>query len=185
MYRVFILLILVTACSSCHHAGPKTRPWYYDGAWCTKYKIYGYPDKQKKLAQVDLYRGNTLYKSTVYYVLWPNYQWKFVSKKGYVVVDKGQLLLNDPQVLPVPDNIIYKYFDNKFKEKIDVYQNGIRVPYTLGYPDGYSSFQYLVDTPGVYTWKNGVEYFERPFTDEEWKGHERMNKALNDTLRKD
>lgn len=63
--------------------------------------------------------------------------------------------------------------------RIEVYKDGIKIPYESGRPDGYQSMQYLREKPGVYNWKDGKEYFEREFTQEEWDSHNKMNEYLN------
>ncbi len=162
-----------------YRAGPRNFYYFKGGDKYCRSKIYGYPDGKKKLAEVNIYKNDELLESTIYYELWPNEEgWKLVSKKGFKTVENGRFLLNDTS-FKAPDNIIYKYFNNKHKEVIEVYKDGKRIPFVGGHYDGFESMQYLVDTPGVYKWKNGKEYFLRPFTEEEWGSHVRMNAQLN------
>ncbi|MBL7889617.1 MAG: hypothetical protein JNL24_08695 [Bacteroidia bacterium] len=178
-----LLVIILSSCSPV--AGPKNFSYRKGGNKYCRSKIYGYPDGKKKLAEVNLYRNDTLFESTIYYELWPNNDgWKFVSKKGFKTVDKGKFLLIDTS-FKAPDNIIYTYINKQHKEVIEVYKDGKRIPFTGGHYDGYESMQFLVDTPGVYKWKNGKEYFLRPFTEQEWKSTLYTNAALNKQMQKD
>lgn len=170
-------LSILAACG--YRAGPKNFHYRKGGDKYCRSKIYGYPDGKKKLAEVNIYKNDELLESTIYYELWPNDEgWKLVSKKGFKTVENGKFLLNDTS-FKAPDNIIYKYFNNKHKEVIEVYKDGKRIPFNGGHYDGFESMQFLVDTPGIYKWKNGKEYFLRPFTEEEWGGHVKMNEQLN------
>jgi len=170
-------LSILAACG--YRAGPRNFYYFKGGDKYCRSKIYGYPDGKKKLAQVNIYKNDELLETTIYYELWPNDEgWKFVSKKGFKTVENGKFLLNDT-AFKAPDNIMYMYFDNKFKKHIEVYKDGKRIPLPSGHADGYESMQYLVDTPGVYRWKGGKEIFLRPFTEEEWASHVRMNEQLN------
>jgi len=181
----FLITVLTYGCS--RKIGPTIHYYKKDGVqWYTS-KIYGYPDGKRKLAQVDTYKKqndsqeSTMYdlqESVLYYELWPNYEWKFVSKTGFTKYKNETNFLNI-DTLAIPDNVIYTYFDKDFKEQIEVYKNGKRTPYTFGRPDGYESMQFLVDKPGVYKWKDGKEYFYREFTPQEWEGHKKMNEWLN------
>lgn len=176
-------ILLLSSCG--YKAGPKNFYYRKGGDRYCRSKIYGYPDGKKKLAEVNIYKNNSLYERTIYYELWPNNDgWKFVSEKGFKTVDKGVFLLNDTSI-KAPDNIIYKYFNKDHKEVIEVYKDGKRIPFTGGHYDGYESMQFLIDTPGVYKWKNGKEYFLRPFTEQEWKSHLNVNAALNKQMQKD
>lgn len=168
--------LLLFACSR-RAAGPVDHYFKKDGVQWRTSKIYGYPGGKRTLAQVDTYKEDWLQDSKVYYELWPNDEWKLVSKTGFYVVKGGKSLLNNDS-LQVPDNIIYIYFDQHFKEIIEVYKAGRRIPYTAGRPDGYESMQFLVDTPGVYRWKNGKEYFYRAFTEAELESNRRINNML-------
>lgn len=179
---IFLLGILTSGCSP--NAGPKIHYFEKDGVQWRTLKIYGYPDGKRKLAQVCTYRENWLQESIVYYELWPVGGWKFVSKDGFVTVKDGKYLLHNDSII-VPDNIIYTYFDKNFKEVIEVYKDGKRIPFTLGHYDGYESMQFLVDTPGVYKWKDGKEFFLRPFTEQEWESHRKVNEMLNNKLTTD
>lgn len=173
---ITVLILSTFGCSP--KAGPTIHYFQKDGAEWRTSKIYGFPNGKRKLAQVDTYKDNWLMESKIYYELWPNNEWKFVSKVGFTVVRNGEYLLNNDTV-PAPDNIIYTFYDSKYKEQIEVYKDGKRIPYTLGYYDGYESMQFLVDKPGVYRWKDGKEYFYRSLTEQEWKDHEKMNEMLN------
>lgn len=178
-----LAILFLSACG--YKAGPKNFYYRKGGDRYCRSKIYGYPDGKKKLAEVNIYKNNSLYESTIYYELWPNNEgWKFVSKEGFKTVDKGKFQLNDTSV-KAPDNIIYTYFDKNYKEVIEVYKDGKRIPFTGGHYDGYESMQFLVDTPGVYKWKDGKEYFLRPFTEQEWKSHLNVNASLNKQMQKD
>ncbi len=188
MKKAFYLLVVLFLVGACNKkAGPKIRYYKKDGVWWYTSKIYGYPDGKKKLAQVDKYKKqNTserssmydLQESILYYELWPNYEWKFVSKKGFPVLKDGVSYWQNDS-LKVPDNVIYEYFDKEYVQHIDVYKDGKRVPYELGRPDGHRTMQYMREKPGVYNWKDGKEYFEREFTQEEWDSHNKMNEYLN------
>lgn len=189
MKQILSILLVFTLISSCSKkAGPKIRYYKKEGVrWYTS-KIYGYPDGEKKLAQVDKYKKannserSSLYElqeSVLYYELWPNYEWKFVSKKGFTKFKDGKYFYANDSSVIVPDNIIYTYFDKDFKEHIEVYKDGKRIPYPYGRPDGYESMQFLVDKPGVYKWKDGKEYFLREFTAEELESHRKMIEHLN------
>ncbi|MFZ5552151.1 MAG: hypothetical protein ACOZCO_03475 [Bacteroidota bacterium] len=172
----FIFSLLISACHP--KAGPVIRSYKKDGVQWEVMKIYGYPSGKRKLSKVNVYKDGWLWESDIYYELWPNNEWKLVSKNGFTVIKEGKYLLNNDSIV-VPDNIIYRSFDKNHREKLEVYQNGKRIPYTLGYYDGYESSQFLIDKPGVYRWENGVEYFVREFTPEEWEQHRRMNEYLN------
>jgi len=183
---IFLISICTIGCSK--KAGPTIRYYKKDGVqWYTS-KIYGYPEGKRKLAQVDKYKkqnasqDSTMYdlqESVLYYELWPNYEWKFVSKKGFTTYKNGTYFLNNDTVV-VPDNVIYEYFDKSYKQQIDVYKNGKRIPYQYGRPDNYESMQFLVDTPGVYGWKDGKEYLKRKFTSEEIENHKSKEEKWND-----
>lgn len=176
MNVILLLSFLIFSCSP--KAGPRNHYFKKNGVqWYTS-KIYGYPNDKRKLAKVNIYRENRLQESKVYYELWPVGGWRFVSKDGFIIVKDGKYLLNNDSI-NVPDNIIYTYYDKNFKEVIEVYQDGKRIPFTLGHYDGYESMQFLVDGPGVYKWKNGKEFFLRPFTIEEWESHRKTNEILN------
>lgn len=188
MKQILSILLILTLIISCSRkAGPKIRYYKKDGVqWYTS-KIYGYPDGKKKLAQVDKYKKKNndprsrmyeLQESVLYYQLWPNYEWKFVSKKGFTV-RKGDYYYAKDSSIVVPDNIIHISIDSNHKEKIEVYKDGKRIPYPYGRPDGYESMQFLVDKPGVYKWKDGKEYFLREFTAEELESHRKMIEHLN------
>ena len=182
---ILLLTILTFGCSP--KIGPRIHYFKKAGQqWYTS-KIYGYPDGKRKLAQLDTYRKqnnspeSTMYdlqESVLFYELWPNYEWKFVSKKGFTIYQNGAYYFNKDSVT-VPDNVIYKYFDKDFVEQIEVYKDGKRIKYTEGHPDGYQTMQFLRDKPGVYNWKDGKEYFEREFTEQEWESHKKMNEMLN------
>lgn len=119
-----------------------------------------------------------LVKSIVYYNQWPNGEWKLVSKKGFPVYQNGNYCFYTDS-LAIPDNIIYSYYDAHYLEQIEVYKDGKRIPYTAGYADGHQTMQYLREKPGVYNWKDGKEYFEREFTEEEWESYRKANEQLN------
>lgn len=176
---------MFAACSK--KAGPKIRYYKKNGElWYTS-KIYGYPDGKKKLAQVDKYKKQNksersrmyeLQESVLYYELWPNYEWKFVSKKGFPILKDGVSYWQNDSI-KVPDNVIYEYFDKEYVQHIEVYKDGKRIPFEFGRPDGHRTMQYMREKPGVYNWKDGKEYFEREFTQEEWDSHNKMNEYLN------
>ncbi|HPH81414.1 MAG TPA: hypothetical protein PL185_02520 [Flavobacteriales bacterium] len=183
----FFVLIACLVCGCSYSAGPKNHYYKKNGQIWNTSKIYGYPNGKRTLAQIDTYKKQNnskesstydLQESVLFYELWPNYEWKFVSKKGFTTYKSGKYLLNNDSLV-VPDNVIYKYFDKDFIEHIEVYKDRKRIPYTAGYPDGHRSMQYLREQPGVYNWKDGKEYFERPFTEAEWGSHEKMNEYLN------
>lgn len=182
---ILLLGILTFACSP--KIGPRIHYFKKDGQQWYVSKIYGYPDGKRTLAQIDTYKKrnyseeSTMYdlqESVLFYELWPNYEWKFVSKTGFTKFKDGIYFLNIDSV-SVPDNIIYKSYDKYFVEHIEVYKEGKRIPYAAGYPDGHKTMQFLRDKPGVYNWKDGEEYFEREFTEQEWDSHWEMNEMLN------
>lgn len=129
------LALLTAGCT--HKIGPTTHYFKKDGQlWYTS-KIYGYPDGKRKLAQIDTYKKqngspeSTMYdlqESILFYELWPNYEWKLVSKTGFTKYKNGTYFLNIDSVV-VPDNVIYKYFDKDLAEQIEVYKNGKRIKY--------------------------------------------------------
>ncbi len=176
--NIFLTITLFITLSSCkHHAGPVNRYYTKNGDKYRLSKIYGYPDGKRKLAQVDLWKNNWLVESKIYYELWPVGGWKFVSKNGFVTVKNGVHLLNNDS-LNVPDNVLYHYYDKNYVEHIDVYKDRKRIEYTLGYPDGHQTMQALREKPGVYNWKDGKEYFEREFTEQEWEKIKQTNEIL-------
>ena len=182
---VLFLAILTFGCSP--KIGPKIHYFIKDGQiWYTS-KIYGYPDGKRKLVQIDTYKKQNksresamydLQKSVLFYERWPNYEWKFVSKTGFTKYENGTNYFNKDSIV-VPDNVIYVYYDKDFIEHIEFYKDGKRIPYTQGYPDGHQTMQFLRDRPGVYNWKDGKEYFEREFTEQEWESHQKLNERLN------
>lgn len=174
-----LLTFFLSACTFNKKTGPSIHYFKKDGVQWRTSKIYGYPNVngKRKLAQVDTYKEDWLQESKVYYELWPNYEWKFVSKDGFTTVKNGEYLLNNDSLI-VPDNIIYIYFDKNYKEQIEVYKDGKKIPYTLGRPDGYESTQFLVDTPGVYRWKDGKEFLLRKLTPEELENQKKVNEQL-------
>ncbi len=182
---IFFTIVLFIGCS--RKIGPSIRYYKKDGELWYASKIYGYPNGKRKLAQKDTYRKrnksaeSTLYdleESILFYELWPNYEWKFVSKIGFTTYKNGVYFFNNDSV-KVPDNVIYTYFDKDYVTQIEVYKDGKRIKYTQGHPDGYQTMQFLRDKPGVYNWKDGKEYFEREFTEQEWESHRKMNEMLN------
>ncbi len=173
---VIFAIIIIFGCN--RKAGPINRYFKKDGlVWQTS-KIYGYPNGKRKIAQIDTYQNGWLNESKVYYEIWPNLEWKFVSKNGFVTWKNGEYLLVNDSIV-APDNLIYKYFDKNIEEQVEVYKDGKRIKYTLGYHDGYEVKKYVVYKPGIYKWKDGKEYFEREFTEEEWERYRELSKVLN------
>lgn len=188
---ILIIVILIFGCSP--KIGPKIHYFQKDEQqWYTS-KIYGYPNGKRTLVQIDTYKKqnnspeSTMYdlqKSILFYELWPNHEWKFVSKTGFTIYKNGTYCLNKDSIT-VPDNVIYKYYDKDFVEQIEVYKDGKRIKYTQGYPDGHQTMQFSRDKPGIYNWKDGKEYFEREFTEQELQSHKKMNERLNCKLTTD
>jgi hypothetical protein len=175
-FLIFLCLFVLFGCSK--KAGPTIHYYKKDGVqWYTS-KIYTQINGKKKLAQIDDYKNGHLQERKVYHELWPNGEWKFVSEDGFYVFQKGKNLLLDDSLV-VPDNIIYIYIDKSNEEHIEVYKDGKRIPYTFGYPDGHTVHKLTGENPGVYSWKDGKEYFVRAFTDEELENHKKINDALN------
>lgn len=172
-----LFFFILSSCTFNRKAGPSIHYFKKEGVQWSTSKIYAYPDGKRKLAQVDIRKEGWLQESKIYYELWPNNEWKFVSKEGFTTVKNGEYLLNNDSLI-APDNIIYIYYDKNHKEQIEVYKNGKRIPYTLGRPDGYESTQFLVDTPGVYRWKGGKEYLIRKLTSEELERQKKVNEQL-------
>lgn len=181
---VLIFFIAVWTIGCIRKAGPTIRYYKKDGIQWHTSKIYGYPDGKRILAQIDTYKGNKLYESIIYYERWPNNEWKFVSKEGFAILKDGKYQLNNDSVV-VPDNIIYTYYDKNYKEQIEVYKDGKRIPYTLGRPDGYESMQFLRDTPGIYRWKDGKEFLYRVFTPEELESRKTIAEKWDDQTKTD
>lgn len=186
-FKYTLVLLLAIFTFGCNPKfGPKIHYYKKDGQlWYTS-KIYGYPNGKRKLAQIDTYKKQNdspeskkyeLQETVLFYELWPNNEWKFVSETGFTTFKNGNYYLNMDSV-KVPDNVIYKYFDKNFEEHIEVYKDGKRVEYTKSYSDEHQTLQFLRDKPGVYNWKNGKEYFEREFTEQEWENYIKMNEML-------
>lgn len=170
IYLIFASALLA-ACNSVYKNHTFQRNWTS--------RIHEYENGKKILMQIDKYRNSSLAESKIFYQRWPNGELKLISKKGfYLLKDDVYFTSLDPAL--IPDGIIVHYFDTNYAPHDNVYKNGKQVPYTLGYPDGYSSWQFRKDKPGVYTWKNGVEYFEREFTEKEWGSHRRLEQELNE-----
>lgn len=184
-FLLLLLIILQFACSP--KIGPKIHYFKKSGQHFYTSKIYGYLNGKRTLVQIDTYKKQNnssdddryeLYESVLFYELWPNDEWKFVSKTGFAKLKNGVYYLDNDSV-KVPDNVVYRYYDKNYVEQIEVYKDGKRIKYTQGYPDGHRTMQFLRDKPGVYNWKDGKEYFERPFTPEEWESHRKINENLN------
>ncbi|MDX1651905.1 MAG: hypothetical protein R3277_05400 [Brumimicrobium sp.] len=185
-YRLILIFLVALCFISCSRKiGPRIKHYKKDGVdWYTS-KIYGYPEGKRKLAKVNTYKGDWLYESVIYYELWPVGGWKLVSEEGFTVVKEGKYLLNDDDTLDVPDNIIYTYYDENHNEVIEVYKGGERIPYTLGKPDGFTTMKFTVDTPGVYKWRDGKEYYDRPFTSEETERFKTREEKWHDQAMQD
>lgn len=179
LYSIVIMALMITACSS---AGPRVTFGFYKGKWCRKVVTFNYPEGIKTKMDKYIYHKGALEKEIRYTERWPNGEYHFISKKGFVVFDENGYIFNNQQNTNIPDNIIYNYFDSLHIKQYKVYMNGIAIPYTLGEEDGKQSMQFLRNPPGVYSWKDGKEFFLREFTPEEWESHRRMNEQLNQTI---
>lgn len=172
---VIILFFLV----SCSVDGPRVIYIFKYGKVCKKMTTFNYPDGVKtKMDQFIYSTDGELLKNTIFTQRWPNGEYHLIDKKGFVLFENGQNVF-DTDSIPKPDNLIYEYFDTDFNPVIEVYKNGIREPFIYGYEDGHQTMEYMRNPPGVYNWKDGVQYFERPFTEAEWQSHLRMNEYLN------
>ena len=172
---LFIILFFLGSCSA---DGPRVVYIFKYGKVCKKITTFNYPDGVKTKMDELIYSKDWLVKKTIYTQRWPNGEYHLIDKKGFVLFENGQNVF-DIDSVPKPDNLIYEYFDKDFNPVIEVYKDGVRVPFLLGYEDGHQTMEYMRDPPGVYNWKDGFQYFERPFTEEEWQSHLRMNEYLN------
>lgn len=182
---ILLLSLLTLGCSpkigpEIHHFKIKGEQWYTS-------KIYGYPDGKRTLVQIDTYkkqnqsRNSHMYnlkESILFYQKWPDNGYRFVSKTGFQTLKNGIYYFTNYSIV-VPDNVIHKYYNKDFVEQIEVYKDGKRIKYNQGCPDGYKTMQFLRNKPGIYNWKDGKEYFEREFTEQEWERHKRTNEMLN------
>lgn len=165
---------------SCATIGPKITYFKKDGVKYEKRVTYNYPEGVKTKMEELVYRVNDgqLIKETIFTEYWPNGAYHLISEEGFVLFDNGMYAFNVDSIAK-PDNLIYEYYSKDFVPVIEVYKNGVREPFLFGYTDGHQTMEYLREPPGVYNWKNGVQYFERPFTEAEWESHRKMNEYLN------
>lgn len=176
--KIAVLSLIVSCLVSCSTIGPKKTFTISHGKFCRKVITYNYPDGVKTKMDELIYSKGWLVKETIFTQRWPNGEYHLISKDGFVLFDDGTSAFNVDSI-PKPDNLIYEYFDQNYVPVIEVYKDGVRVPFLLGYEDGHQTMEYMRDPPGVYNWKDGVQYFERPFTEEEWQSHLRLNEYLN------
>lgn len=175
--RVFFFLCLFITVS-CAHIGPKVFKYHWKGSKYRRVTTYNYTDGKKTVMSKLIYQDDWLVKETVFTVRWPNGEYHLISEKGFVVFENGGSVFRNDSIRK-PDNLIYQHYDTNFVEILEVYKDGKRIPFPYGYEDGYTTMQFLRTPPGVYSWKDGKEYFVRPFTPEEWESHERTNRYLN------
>lgn len=174
LYFLFLLLIL----TACREGGSRVYHYVWVGGHYRYVKVFNYPEGEKMLMEKVVYRNGTLIKQEVYNIRWPNGEYHLVDKNGFDLYQQGEYVMHNDSIRK-PDNLIYQYYDSNYVEVLEVYEGGERIPFLYGHEDGYTTSQYLRNPPGIYTWKGGVEIYVRPFTEEEWGSHKRMNEYLN------
>jgi hypothetical protein len=136
---ILVPLFIFSACKSIE---PKIKYYQKDGEQWYEKRIYCYPEGKypstkgkRKLAQIQQFKGNQLWESKVFYKFWPNWESKFVSKKGFYEYKNGNCQLYSDSIV-IPDNIIVEDYDSTKTRVTYYYKNGKRILYTLGLPDG-------------------------------------------------
>ncbi len=174
LYALFLLIIL----SGCHEGGSTVYRYRWNGSGYRYIKEFNYPNGKKLLMEKSLYKDGDLVRETIYNIRWPNGEYHPIDEHGFEMYRNGEYVMHNDSIRK-PDNLIYQYYDSNYVEVLEVYKDGERIPFPYGHEDGYTTWQYLRNPPGIYTWKDGHEIYVRPFTDEEWGSHKRMNDYLN------
>jgi len=180
LYPIVLLFIL----SACHEGGSVVYHYWWMGKSYRYVKAYNYPDGEKLLMEKELYKDGVLVRETIYNVRWPNGEYRPISEDGFDMFQNGAYVMHNNSIRK-PDNLIYQYYDSNYVEVLEVYEGGERVPFLYGHENGYTTWQYLRNPPGIYTWNNGREIYVREFTEEEWGSHKRMNEYLNTKVLED
>jgi len=183
-FTFFILFII--GCNNT--AGPKFTFYEKDGELWREAKIYNYPKGKKTLIKINQYKeGNngrsTLQESLVFYEVWPNGEYKFISKDGYLKYKDGKSQVH-LSAENVPDNIILETYDENGESIIYYFKDGKKEIYTLGKRDGTTITKYSGEKPGLYRWENGEEVFIRELSESEIKFKEAFEEKERNRLEK-